>query len=65
MECAWGAVRTKESAFCCRFWHLKGMKKHHKRVIIVVARKMLTIIWTLLSTKQNFDKEYHLKKKTV
>ncbi len=44
MECAWGAARTKGSVFYCRFWHLRGMKKHHNAVIIAIARQMLTII---------------------
>jgi transposase len=63
MECAWGAARTKDSVFYCRFWHLKGMKKHHNAVIVAIARQMLTIVWTLLSRKEYFDKSYQLTKK--
>ena len=65
MECAWGAARTKDSVFYCRFWHLRGMKKHHNAVIIAIARQMLTIIWTLLSKHESFDQAYHLKKKAA
>ena len=65
MECAWGAARTKGSVFYSRFFHLKGMKKHHNAIIVAIARQMLTIIWTLLTKKEHFDKEYHLKKKSV
>lgn len=65
MECAWGAARTKDSVFFSRFWHLKGMKKHHNAIIVAIARQMLTIIWTLLSKKESFDKSYHLQKKAV
>lgn len=62
MECAWGASRTKESVFYYRFNNLKGRKKHHNAVIVAIARQMLTIIWTLISKKETFDKEYHLNK---
>ncbi|MDX9748712.1 MAG: IS110 family transposase [Paludibacter sp.] len=65
MECAWGAARTKNSVFYCRFWHLKGMKKHHNAVIVAIARQLLTIVWTLLTKQEQFDKQYHLKKNTI
>jgi len=65
IECAWSAARTRGSVFYCRFWHLKGMKKHHNAIIVAVAREMLTVIWTLLSRHENFDETYHLKKKTA
>lgn len=65
MECANGAARTKGSVFYLRFWHLKGMKKHHNAIIVAIARQILTIIWTLLSKKENFDKTYQIKKKTA
>ena len=61
MECAWGAARTKGSVFYSRFWHLRGMKKHHNAVIVAIARQLLTIIWTLLTKQENFDTQYHLK----
>lgn len=64
MECAWGAARTKGSVFYSRFWHLRGMKKHHNAVIVAIARQLLTIIWTLLTKEENFDPEYQLKNKT-
>lgn len=64
MECAWGAARTKGSIFYSRFWHLRGMKKHHNAVIVAVARQLLTIIWTLLTKQENFDNQYHLKNNT-
>ena len=64
MECAWGAARTKGSIFYFRFWHLRGMKKHHNAVIVAVARQLLTIIWTLLTKQENFDNQYHLKNNT-
>ena len=64
MECAWGAARTKGSVFYSRFWHLRGMKKHHNAVIVAIARQLLTIIWTLLTKQENFDTQYHLKKNT-
>lgn len=61
MECAWGAARTKESVFYNRFIHLKSMKKHHNAIVVAIARKMLVIIWTLLSKEEYFDGNYHLK----
>lgn len=65
MECANGAARTKDSVFYFRFWHLKGMKKHHNAIIVAVARQMLTIVWTMLSKKENFDKTYQTRKETA
>lgn len=62
MECAWGAARTIDSVFYNRFLHLKSMKKHHNAIVVAVARKLLVIIWTLLSKKETFDEIYHLKK---
>jgi len=64
MECAWGASRTIDSVFYNRVIHLKRMKKHHNVIVVAVARKLLTIIWTLLSKKERFDPEYHLKEIT-
>jgi len=64
MECAWGAARTKGSVFYSRFWHLRGMKKHHNAIIVAIARQLLTIIWTLLTKQENFDPEYNLKNNT-
>lgn len=61
MECSWGALRTIDSVFYNRFWHLKGMKKHHNVITVAIARTMLTIIWTLLIKKESFDFDYHLK----
>lgn len=65
MECAWGAARTKDSVFYYRFWHLKGMKKHHNAIVVAIARQMLTIIWTLLTKKESFDGAYHLQERAV
>lgn len=65
MECANGAARAKDSIFYFRFWHLKEMEKHHNAIIVAVARQMLTIVWTLLSKKENFDKTYQTRKKTA
>ncbi len=61
MECAWGASRTIDSVFYKRFTHLKSMKKNHNAIVVAIARKLLVIIWTLLSEKETFDKNYHLK----
>lgn len=62
MECAWSASRTKDSVFYNRFLHLKSMRKHHNAIVVAVARKLLVIIWTLLSKNENFDKNYQYSK---
>lgn len=41
------------------------MKKHHNAIIVAVARQMLTIVWTMLSKKENFDKTYQTRKETA
>lgn len=60
-ECAWGASRTIHSVFFDRFIHLKNKKKRNNAIVIAVARKMLVVIWTLLSKDEYFDNDYHLK----
>lgn len=65
IECAWGASRTKDSVFYNRFIHLKTMKKRTNAIAVANARKLLVIIWTLLSKNETFDKHYHLKKHTL
>ncbi len=65
MECAWGAARTIDSVFYNRFIYLKSMKKHNNAVTVAIARKMLVVIWTLLSKDEYFDREYHLKNSFV
>lgn len=62
IECAWGASRTIDSVFYNRFIHLKTMKKRTNAIAVANARKLLVIIWTLLSKKEKFDKYYHLNK---
>jgi transposase len=61
MESAWGAARTINSVFYNRFIHLKSKKKSHNAIVVAIARKMLVLIWTLLSKDEYFDKDYHLK----
>lgn len=63
MECAWGAARTKDSVFYNRFLHLASKKKHHNVIVVAVARKLLTIIWTLLSENKTFDIQYQFNLK--
>jgi hypothetical protein len=43
--------------------HLASKKKHHNAIVVAIARKLLTIIWTLLSKNEKFDDYYHLKNK--
>jgi hypothetical protein len=37
------------------------MKKSNNAIVVAIARKMLVLIWTLLSKDEYFDKDYHLK----
>ena len=50
-QAAWAAVRTRKSQFHDWFWSHQG-KLGQKKAIIAVARKLLKLIYLLLSTDQ-------------
>lgn len=49
VQCAWGAVRKKDSRFKVLFHRIKA-RRGAKRAIIAVAAEMLRCIWHMLST---------------
>lgn len=55
-QCAWAAVRTRNTPFSTWFWSHQG-KLGKKKAIIAVSRKILSLIYTLLSTDQFYDNE--------
>lgn len=58
MESAWGASRTRGSAFHRKFWHLRGRNKKEHKCLVAVARSLLVVIWTLLTKQEDFDFNY-------
>lgn len=58
MESAWGAARTRGSAFNRKFWHLRGRNKKEQKCVVAVARSMLVVIWSLLTSLEDFDFNY-------
>ena len=58
-QCAWAAVRTRNTPFANWFWSHQG-KLGKKKAIIAVSRKMLSLIYTLLASGQCYDNEIAL-----
>lgn len=58
IEVAWGASRKRDSIFYNKFWRLKQRNKNQQKCTVAVARHILVVIWTLLSTNEFFDNEY-------
>lgn len=55
-QCAWAAVRSRNTPFAAWFWSHQG-KLGKKKAIIAVSRKILSLIFLLLSTDQFYDNE--------
>lgn len=54
-QCAWAAVKQKNTRLSNWFW--RNVKRlGEKKAIIAVARKILTYIWHILSTKTMYNK---------
>lgn len=53
-QCAWSAVRCRNSTFANWFWSHQG-KLGRKKAIIAVARKILALIFTLLKNDEFYD----------
>lgn len=62
VQCAWGAVRTRNSEFAQWFWVRQG-RIGQKKAIIAVARKILSLLYLLLQTGEMYDpdKQRYLK----
>ena len=53
VQCAWGASRTFDSRFYTRYNKLKKRMNHNK-ALVANARKLLVVIWNVLSNKQYY-----------
>ena len=53
VQCAWGAVRAKNSRFGTVFSRLSS-RKSAKKAIIAVARKLLTTIYAMLKNREQY-----------
>ncbi len=53
-QCAWAAVRTRNSKFALWFWSHQG-RLGRKKAIIAVARKILTVAYTMLKNDEFYD----------
>jgi transposase len=49
---------NRDSIFYNKFWRLKQRNKNQQKCTVAVARHILVVIWTLLSTNEFFDNEY-------
>jgi transposase len=54
VQCAWGAVKTRNSEFSKWFWTRQG-RIGQKKAIIAVARKILSLLYLLLQTGEMYD----------
>ena len=52
-QCAWGASRTQSERFYVRYNTLKKRMNHNK-ALIANARKLLVVIWNMLSKNQSY-----------
>lgn len=55
IECAWGASRT-QNCFYSEFSYIQTVvrRKNAMKVKVAIARKLLTVIWTLLSKEEDY-----------
>lgn len=58
VEAAWSAARTKDSRFMRMHHRLLAQGKSKQKALIAVARKLLVLIWNMLSKKEAFNPEY-------
>jgi len=58
VETAWSAARTKDSRFMKMYQRLLARGKSKQKALIAVARKLLVLIWNMLSKKEAFNPEY-------
>jgi len=53
-QCAWAATRSKSCYLRGWFWKIKG-RRGLKKAVIALSRKLLTIIWNMLTTGEIYD----------
>jgi transposase len=54
VQCAWAAARTKGSFYKSKFEQL-CLRKSRKKALIAIARKLLTVVWHVLSENEPFN----------
>jgi len=54
VQCAWAAARTKGSFYKSKFEQL-CIRKSRKKALIAIARKLLTVVWHVLSENEPFN----------
>jgi len=54
VQCGWAASRTKGSYYKSKFEQL-CIRKSRKKALIAIARKLLTVIWSVLKKKQQYN----------
>jgi hypothetical protein len=54
VQCAWAAARTKGSFYKSKFEQL-CIRKSRKKALIAIARKLLTVVWHVLSEDKPFN----------
>ena len=59
-QVAWSAVRTRKTPFGMWFWNNQG-RLGKKKAIVAVSRKILSLIYYLLSTGQFYDNEVAMR----
>lgn len=55
IQAAWAASRTKNSRFSWKYKQLTAKGKPSQKALVAVARKLLVVIWNVLSKKEKFD----------
>ena len=63
-EVAWVIAGQKKLYLSGWYWRLK-QRTDSKRAIVALARKLLVIIYTMLKTRQPFDEQKFLERKTA
>lgn len=63
-QVAWASVRVRKSSFAVWFWSRQG-KLGRKKAIIAVARKILTVIYTLLKSGEFYDSNIAVKAQSL
>jgi transposase len=56
-QCAWAATRHRGSYFANWYWNLQR-RKGQKKAVIALARKMLSIVYVLLTTGEMYDESH-------
>lgn len=55
IECSWSAARTKDSFYHDFYYHQTVVRRKNKmKIQVAVARKMLTVVWYVLSTNKPY-----------